>query len=161
TEEQAWLDKYLFVNLKEENPALKTGSPLALALKLKEAKRDKSRYGVKIKNVLAPETAEFQGLTVGRFEVTQAQYAEFEKGFKIEPGKENHPVTGIGFDRAKAYCDWLSKQTGETYRLPDEDDGPTLYDDREAEGENTLDYWAGYALNPDDAAKLAEKIKEL
>ena len=28
-------------------------------------------------------------------------------------------------------------------------------------GENTLDYWAGYALNPDDAQRLEDKIKEL
>jgi hypothetical protein len=28
-------------------------------------------------------------------------------------------------------------------------------------GENTLDYWAGYVVNPDDAARLAAKIKEL
>jgi hypothetical protein len=28
-------------------------------------------------------------------------------------------------------------------------------------GENTLDYWAGYALNPEDAQKLEAKIKEL
>ena len=29
------------------------------------------------------------------------------------------------------------------------------------ENENTLDYWAGYSVNPDDAARLAEKIKVL
>ena len=29
------------------------------------------------------------------------------------------------------------------------------------EGENTLDYWAGYRVNPDDAAVLREKIKEV
>ncbi|MGB7750683.1 MAG: hypothetical protein WCF88_03955, partial [Candidatus Acidiferrales bacterium] len=28
-------------------------------------------------------------------------------------------------------------------------------------GENTLDYWAGYALNPEDAQRLDVKIKEL
>ena len=29
------------------------------------------------------------------------------------------------------------------------------------EGENTLDYWAGYALNPDDTKRLRENLKEL
>jgi hypothetical protein len=29
------------------------------------------------------------------------------------------------------------------------------------DGENTLDYWAGYALNPDDAERLSAKAKEL
>jgi dipeptidyl aminopeptidase/acylaminoacyl peptidase len=160
-EEQAWFDKHFFNSFKEENPAFKTTSPLAMALKLKEAKREGLRYGVKIKTVLAPETVDFEGLTIGRFEVTQAQYTEFDKNFKIEAGKENYPITGIGFDKAQAYCDWLSKQTGEVYRLPDEAEGTSLYADREADGENTLDYWAGYALNPDDAVKLREKIKEL
>ena len=27
--------------------------------------------------------------------------------------------------------------------------------------ENTLDYWAGYAVNPDDAMRLEEKLKQL
>ena len=30
-----------------------------------------------------------------------------------------------------------------------------------AANENTLDYWAGYALNPEDAEKLLAKVKEL
>jgi hypothetical protein len=29
------------------------------------------------------------------------------------------------------------------------------------EGENTLDYWAGYSPNPDDSLRLREKLKEL
>ncbi len=35
----------------------------------------------------------------------------------------------------------------------------SLYEHRE--NENTLDYWAGYAPNPEDAARLREKAKEL
>jgi len=34
-----------------------------------------------------------------------------------------------------------------------------LYENRE--GENTLDHWAGYVPNPEDTARLREKIKEL
>src|SRR6202041_335614 len=49
--------------------------------------------------------------------------------------------------------------TGETYRLPNESEVSALYKDRA--NENTLDYWAGYALNPEDAAKLEAEIKEL
>ena len=70
------------------------------------------------------------------------------------------PASGITFDRARAYCDWLSKKTGKTFRLPNEAEADTLYDKSEP-GENTLDYWAGYAVNPDDARGLREKIKEL
>jgi formylglycine-generating enzyme required for sulfatase activity len=34
-----------------------------------------------------------------------------------------------------------------------------LYENRE--GENTLDYWAGYAPNPEDAAKLRKAAEKL
>jgi hypothetical protein len=53
----------------------------------------------------------------------------------------------------------LSDLTAETYRLPNESEASGLYKDRP--GENTLDYWAGYALNPEDAQKLEEEIKKL
>src|SRR5262249_48672631 len=94
------------------------------------------------------------------FEVTRVQYAEFDKEYKVEPGRENYPASGISFDKAKAYCDWLSKLTGEKYRLPNEREADELYDKSES-GENTLDYWAGYSVNPEDAASLQKKIKEL
>ena len=32
----------------------------------------------------------------------------------------NQPVVGISWHDAVAYCEWLSKQTGQTYRLPTE-----------------------------------------
>jgi formylglycine-generating enzyme required for sulfatase activity len=77
----------------------------------------------------------------------------------MEPGTENFPASGISFERARAYVEWLSKLTGHTWRLPQEDEVAALYEGRS--GENTLDYWAGYAPNPDDAARLAAKVKEL
>jgi dienelactone hydrolase len=161
TEELAWLDKYLFTSYKEDNLALKSGSPLALALKRKGAKRDGTRYGVRVKGVLVPETVAFEGLQVGRFEVTLAQYAAFDKNYKVEPGKENYPMTGLTFEQAQAYCRWLTLQTGETYRLPTEEEGSVLYEDRDKDGENTLDHWAGYKVNPDDARRLQDQAKEL
>ena len=39
---------------------------------------------------------------------------------EVAAGKENFPANGITFDRAKAYCAWLSKATGRKYRLPSE-----------------------------------------
>ena len=62
-------------------------------------------------------------------------------------------------ENAKAYVARLSKLTGQAWRLPNEDEVASLYEKRE--GENTLDYWAGYALNPDDAARLEKKAQEL
>src|SRR5262249_19874241 len=64
-------------------------------------------------------------------------------------------------EQAQACCRWLSEQTGREYRLPDEEVAETLYEDREGSGENTLDYWAGYAANPEDAARLREKVRQL
>lgn len=40
-----------------------------------------------------------------------------------KPGFEqgdSHPVVGVSFTDAKAYCEWLSKKEGVTYRLPTE-----------------------------------------
>lgn len=36
------------------------------------------------------------------------------------PQQENHPVVGVSFADAKAYCDWLSQRDGVRYRLPTE-----------------------------------------
>ncbi len=159
-EELAWFDKYLFKTLKEENPAFKPDSPLAVALKMKNAKADGNRFGLMMKSVLIPETAKRGKLEVGRFEVTRAQYAQFDKAYNIEAGKENYPANNITFEQAKAYCEWLSKTTGETYRLTTEAEAEGLYG-AAGSAENTLDFWAGYALNPEDAARLRQKITEI
>lgn len=36
------------------------------------------------------------------------------------PQTDNHPVVCVDFAEAKAYADWLSKKTGQSYRLPTE-----------------------------------------
>jgi dipeptidyl aminopeptidase/acylaminoacyl peptidase len=159
-EELAWFDRHLFKTTKPELAALKPDSPLAKALKLKGARRNAGRYGIVEKGVLVPETVKHQGLLIGRFEVTRAQYAQFDKAYKVAPGSENYPANGITFEQAQAYCAWLSKQTGQAYRLPNASEAKLLYDKSSA-AENTLDYWAGYAVNPEDAARLRDQIKEL
>ncbi|MGC1999137.1 MAG: SUMF1/EgtB/PvdO family nonheme iron enzyme, partial [Candidatus Acidiferrales bacterium] len=110
-------------------------------------------------DVLIPETVKRGSIETGRFEVTRAQYAAFDKDYKFVAGTGNYPANGITLEQAQSYCKWLSDLTGETYRLPKESEAADLYKPRSAE--NTLDYWAGYSLNPDDAQKLEEKIKEL
>jgi formylglycine-generating enzyme required for sulfatase activity len=71
---------------------------------------------------------------IGQYPVTNAQYAEFIKREKQqEPPKKtgwflreppadklDHPVTGVSWNDAQAYCRWLSDQTGRLYRLPTE-----------------------------------------
>jgi hypothetical protein len=159
-EEMAWFDRHLFGTSKPDSDALKEDSPLAWLLKQKSAKKVGDRFGVDRGGVLIPETVSYQGIQVGRFEVTRAQFAAFARTFNVEPGKDNHPAGGVTFEQAKAYCAWLSKKTGQRYRLPNEPEAEELYEKSEA-GDNTLDAWAGYTLNPDDAKALRGKLKEL
>ncbi len=159
-EEFAWFEKYLFQSALPTNDALKHDSPLAQELKRQNAKRTGTHYGIVVKSALVPEMVSYQGMKLGRFEVTRAQYAAFDKNYKIEPGTENFPANGISFSNAQAYCAWLSKLTGESYRLGSAEDLNSIYESARW-NENTLDFWAGYSPNPDDTARLHEKLKEL
>ena len=162
-EEMAWFDKYFFKTTPPENEALKAGSPLDAALKTKNIARTGGNYGASLagkgKSVLIPEVVKRGDVEIGRFEVTRAQFAAFDKNYKVDPGTENYPANGVTFDQARAYTEWLSKLTGQTWRLPTEKEAAGWYDKKE--GENTLDYWAGYAPNPDDTNRLGQKVKDL
>lgn len=159
-EELAWFDRYLFQTAKETNVALKEDSPLGIALMLKKAAKSGRLYGAMKNGVLVPETVAYKNLLMGRFEVTRAQYAQFDKKYEIEPGTENHSANGITFEQATAYCTWLAKQTGQPYRLGTLKEMEPIYDAIES-SENTLDHWAGYAVNPEDRARLASTLREL
>ena len=162
-EETAWFDKYFFKTAKPENEAVKEGSPLAVALRAKNVARSAANYGTSFsvngKTVLIPEVVKRGELEIGRFEVTRAQFAECDRNYKIERGTENYPANGVTFEQATSYAVWLSKTTGQTWRVPNESEGAGMYEKKD--GENTLDYWAGYAPNSDDAARLQKKISEL
>ena len=162
-EEVGWFDKYFFKTAKANNEAVKEGSPLEALLREKNVGRSGANYGAaftaKGKSVLIPEVVLRGNLEIGRFEVTRAQYAESDKSYKFEPGTENYPASGITFDQAKAYAAWLSKTTGQTWRLPNQSEVAGMYEKKD--GENTLDYWAGYSLNYDDTAMLDKKLAEL
>ena len=176
-EDLAWFDAHLF-RTEAPDVVAPEGSPLALALARKGFARDGARYGRKVKGSLVPEAVDHRGLRVGRFEVTRAQYAAFDPKYAVAAGTENLPASGIGFDQARAYAAWLATLTGETWRLPRADEERALYprpatpegedapcehadeEDRVA-AENTLDHWAGYAPNPEDAARLRELAAQL
>src|SRR6266481_3059319 len=162
-EEVAWFDKYFFRTAKPENEAVKEDSPFADILRRKNLQKSGSNYGtavpVKGKVVVIPEVVKHGDLEIGRFEVTRAQFAEFDKNYKFDAGTENYPANGITFDRARAYSAWLSKLTGQVFRIPDEGEVSGMYEKKD--GENTLDYWAGYAPNSDDGARLKKKMAEL
>ncbi|MGQ9618601.1 MAG: S9 family peptidase [Candidatus Aminicenantia bacterium] len=173
-EELAWLEKYFFKKEEKRIKSLKEGSPLDIALKKDIKKDERGFYGVKINEILCPETVEKGDIEIGKFEVTRAQFSEFLSqnrdvdtknliGFKdgkFEPGKENLPVSGIDLETAKKYCEWLSSRTGLKFRLPTEKEMDEWL--KKASGEeNTLCYWAGYDLSIDEAEELEEKINEL
>lgn len=77
------------------------------------------------------------GYRLGKYPITNAQYLAFARERRIAvaaetgwplaqvgreppPGRENHPVVGITWDDAVAYCQWLRDKTGRRYRLPNE-----------------------------------------
>ena len=145
-EDMAWFDRYLFKTAVAGNESLKPASPLAAALKLTGA-------GKVLETVLRG------GIEIGRFEVTRAQYAAFKPGYRFGAGTENHPASGISFDDARRYCEWLSKTAGRRFRLGTEEEMKDLL--KPSKDENTLDAWTGYAVNADDARRLAASIEQL
>jgi dipeptidyl aminopeptidase/acylaminoacyl peptidase len=163
-EELAWFDRHLFKTAAARNEAIKDNSPLEWLLKRKPARKVGHLVGYMDKGILVPETVSYERLKVGKFEVTVAQYAEFASpragGSPVAVPRGNYPATGVTFEKAQAYCDWLSKKTGRRYRLPTLAEAEDLYDG-EGQGENTLDAWAGYKVNPEDAVRLRAALKQM
>ncbi|MBI3678820.1 MAG: prolyl oligopeptidase family serine peptidase [Acidobacteria bacterium] len=145
-EELAWFDKYLFKTASDKNEALRQESPLSAMLKRRNLGE-------------IPETVLRGEIEIGRFEVTRGQFKAFDPGFPIPPGTENHPASGISLEQAKQYCAWLSQKTGRKYRLGAEEEMQGMLS--ASKNENTLDAWAGYAVNADDARRLASLVEGL
>jgi formylglycine-generating enzyme required for sulfatase activity len=61
---------------------------------------------------------------IGVTEVTVAQYRQFEPEFKRNDPKskpaDDDAASGVTWERATAFCEWLSKREGKTYRIPTE-----------------------------------------
>jgi formylglycine-generating enzyme required for sulfatase activity len=63
-------------------------------------------------------------LAFGTTEVTVGQYRQFLKAIKsarrdkLPKGDDRLPVSGISWDEAESYVTWLSRETGNHYRLP-------------------------------------------
>ena len=69
------------------------------------------------------------GLALGRYEVTVGEYRAFASATggggdasrePFFPQTDRHPVAYVSWDDAQEYVSWLSRTTGETYRLPTE-----------------------------------------
>jgi formylglycine-generating enzyme required for sulfatase activity len=71
-------------------------------------------------------TVSMKSFYMGKYEVTFAEYDQFaEADGREKPndwgwGRGNRPVINVSWHDATAYAEWLSQQTGETYRLPTE-----------------------------------------
>jgi dipeptidyl aminopeptidase/acylaminoacyl peptidase len=102
-EELAWFDKYFFKSQSPANEAVKKGSPLEDSLRRKNVAtacvaglgclygspghRGQVVYAI-------PETVKRAELSIGRFELTRAQYAEFDKSYRFDPATANFPAGG-------------------------------------------------------------------
>ena len=51
---------------------------------------------------------------IDQYQVTSKDFQQYLTGWSIPPGEDNHPVMGVTWDQAAAYCSWMNK------RLPDE-----------------------------------------
>jgi len=67
-----------------------------------------------------------KGFAMSRYEVTVAEYKRFlnatglKRNASVVGKQARQPVTSVDWDDAKKYAQWLTKQTGKSYRLPSE-----------------------------------------
>ncbi len=164
-EEIRWFDTYLWGTYTPDNEAFKEGSPLAELLKKQKAIHQSGIYGEMKGDNLIPEVIKVKedSISIGRFEVTNAQYAAWKKDHKYETVYANRPVTEVSFEDAKNYAKWLSSVTGKTYRLPNEEEAESLQKTakKAAVSENVLNHWAGYEINILDVNEFREKLEEV
>ncbi|MEM1002221.1 MAG: prolyl oligopeptidase family serine peptidase, partial [Bacteroidota bacterium] len=163
-EELRWIDTYLLKKDVDADKDFKKNSPLAQLKELDAVKHQNGIYGENVNGTLVPEVLSVKkdSISVGRFEVTNAQYKAYDNSHKYDVGKDNYPVE-VSSDQAVAYTTWLSLTTAKTYRLPNKAEAEKMHKQSHKKGakENTLNNWAGYTLVKSDAEKLQEQIKSL
>jgi len=165
-EEIRWFEKYLFGTHKPENEAYKKESPIAELLQKDNAQTtEEGLYGVIQNGVLIPETISIKkdSTAIGRFEVTNAQYAAYDDSYEYDNVRANYPVTGLSKNKAQQYISWLNEQTGNNYRLPNAEEAEKLNEQAQkvAASENTLNYWSGYDITIDEVPEFRQKLEEL
>jgi hypothetical protein len=145
-EELAWFDKFLFGKSPVATPALPPASPLSGVMHRAQAAE-------------LPSMAKLGELQLSRFEITRAQFAAFDPSYRVAAGTGHYPATGISFDEARRYAEWLSTKQGRKFRLPTEKEMSAHL--KASKTENTLDRWVGYEVNPDDGVTLSSSLNTL
>ncbi len=163
-EDLAWIDTYLFgeTSMQErvDDRLLADDAPLSLLETTDTPAKTNGQYGEMANGTLAPETVTLgDTLTVGRFEVTRAQFQTFEDGYDMPTGTANYPANDVSQEQAQAYVEWLSEQTSRTYRLPTAKELKALKKARSGSAENTPAYWAGFTPNPNEYRRLRARLE--
>ncbi|MFK7922584.1 MAG: prolyl oligopeptidase family serine peptidase [Bacteroidia bacterium] len=166
SEELAWFQQYLFGTYEAPNEAFKKDSPLyALLENQRSARNDNGFYGQMLKSKLIPEvvSVKVDSISIGRFELTNAQYQAFQKRHKFPVAEANYPVTGLTQAQIESYINWLNKLSGATYRLPNEAEAKALHKQahKVAAKENSLNRWAGFDITPAEVSVLRSKMEGL
>lgn len=114
------------------------------------------------------------GFWMGKYEVTNAQFRRYKlshasnsrdkegqpvfsffckkyQGYSFDG--ENQPVVNVSWQEARGFCDWLSKRTGETVRLPFEAE----WEYAGRAGTDSLYYWG----NDEESVGAYENIYDL
>ena len=164
-EDLKWIDTYLFgetsMDERVADRLMADDAPLSLLETTDAPARVDGTYGTRVRGTLAPETVTLSDtLTIGRFEVTRAQFRAFDADYSVPAGTANYPTNGLSAEQAQAYVDWLSEQTGRSYRFPTADELAALKNARAGSAENTPAYWAGYTPNPDEARRLRARLAQ-
>lgn len=163
-EELRWIDTYLFGKPDTKNRAFKKDSPLAMLLAKDTLARVGDLFGESVAGKLMPEVVSLgkDTISLGRFEVTNAQYAAYDREHRYGASAANHPAR-VTRPQAQMYLDWMSKQLGETARLPNQKEAEALHKKARtvAPKENTLNYWAGYAITLDEVLEFRTKMEEV
>ena len=164
-EELAWIDTYLFNKPPTKNETFKKDSPLAKLLAVEKAVTTSTGlYGIILNEKLIPETVSVKkdSIEIGRFEVTNAQFKSYNSMYKYNAGLDNYPVT-VSKTEAENYVKWLSSITNNNYRLPNSAEAKNLHKKavKAAKNENTLNFWAGYAITIDEVKQFNDKLEEV
>jgi hypothetical protein len=162
-EDLKWIDTYLFgetsMDERVAGRLMADDAPLSLLEATDSPARTEGHYGTKGNGVLVPETVTLgDTLTVGRFEVTRAQYEAFDEDYDVPVGTADYPANNVSREQAEAYVEWLSEQTDRSYRLPTAAELKALKAARAGPAENTPAYWAGFSPNPDEYSDLRRRL---